>query len=195
MGEPSLPTRAALLKFPPDTLTTLVNHQFPSSIIEEVDGKFILLTVHAVGATEREARENALATYREMKEDGESLPQMLEDVALDLKSAGGMTRARHDSLLDLLTICETSLNGGVLTKSVPWLMVGSYTRQIEDLRRRVITRLGMTAQEIAANEKAKSHASAPHTPPRRDEAGRVIAMTYTELRAKSAAKRAALRDQ
>lgn len=153
-------------------LPTLVQHQFPGSTVIEQDGQYLCLTIHSVGKSPREAMENALSSFREMKDDGRSLPQMLDDVREDLRNTPGMSRARHDSLQEILTICEQALNGGVLTQTVPWIMVPSYTRQIEDLRRKVETRLLMVAQEMKDKEKARNRAAMRFprpTPP--DEGG------------------------
>ncbi len=139
-------------------LLALVKRQFPGATVHEMDGKFYLLTIHSAGNTEREAMEHALKAYKDMADDGRALPQILTDVDTDLKEAKGMTRNRHDSLLELLSIAEQALNGGVLTETVPWIMIASYNRQIEDLRRRITTRLNMVARELQEQEKAKKRA-------------------------------------
>ena len=158
MSEPSLPANHLIPGLPQSNLLSLIRRQFPGALIQEQDGKFYLLTIHGTGDSEREALENALTSYNDMARDGRALPQILADVEADLEGAPGMSRKRHKSLLELLSIAEQALNGGVLTETVPWIMVASYNRQIEDLQRRVVTRLNMVAQELQEREKAKRRA-------------------------------------
>ena len=148
----------------PSALEALIQHQFPGATIQLADGVYYLLTIHAQGDTAQAAMENALSAYACMSREGKFLPQMLEDITTDLKETPGMTRERHDSLIELLTLAEGALNDGVLTDTVPWIMVPSYTRQIEDLRRKVSTRLMMIAQEMQARDEAKKRAATkfPH---------------------------------
>lgn len=140
-------------------LDTLVSHQFPGATVSEVqEGVYALLTVHGYGDSPTSAKQNSLKSFADMARDGEALPQILSDVEADLKETPGMSRERHDSLLELLSIAEQALNDGILTKTVPWLLTASYNRQIEDLQRRVTTRLNMVAQELQEREKAKRRA-------------------------------------
>jgi hypothetical protein len=102
--------------------------------------------------------ENALTEYNNMASNGRSLPQILDDVENDLRSRPGMGRQRHDDLLALLGTAEQALNGGILTETVPWLMVAGHNRRIEDLRRRIDTRLNMVALDMQEREKARQRA-------------------------------------
>lgn len=158
MGEPSQ-DKLPLVPLPPDELTTMFRRQYPQAVLDFVDGQYIALTVHGVGHSENEAMQHSLTEFEEMKRDGQSVRQILDDVLADLKLKSGMSRERHDSLQELLTIAEKALNDGVLTKTVPWIMTPSLTREIEALRKRVETRLNMQAQELQEREKAKSRAS------------------------------------
>ena len=162
-----LPANHTIPNLEQSNLLSLIKRQFPGALIQERDGKFYLLTIHGTGSSEREALENALECYNDMAEDGKALPQILADVEADLKEAPGMNRERHDSLLELLAIAEHALNGGVFTGTVPWIMVASYNRQIEDLQRRIAARLGMVVQELTDREKAKKRAGQkfPRTTP------------------------------
>ena len=149
---------AAQIKTAPDReLETLIQHEFPNSIFDLTDLGHVILSVHGVGKTKRQAMENALIAYNDMKFDGQSLPQMLDDVVSDLAEPG-MGRERHDSLIEILDMCSAAVNSGVLTHTLNWIMVPAYTRQIEDLRRRVSARLGMMAQQMKDRDAAKTRA-------------------------------------
>jgi hypothetical protein len=171
MGEPSLtpslqPNEDATTVAPltrQETLAgirALVEHQFPGATVQQIEGIYFLLTVHSTGETELEAMRAALKHYHEMERDGKALPQLLGEIAEDLKDSG-MSRQRHDSLLELCDLASQALNGGVIANVIPWIMIASYTRQIEDLRRRITVRLSMVAQNMKQHEesrrKAKEH--------------------------------------
>jgi Domain of unknown function (DUF4326) len=151
MSEPSRPANHLLSSLPENELATLIKHQFPAAVISGSGSQFALVTVHGTGDTEREALENALSCFNDMARDGRSLRQMLDDVITDLRESG-MSRMRHDSLMDILSICENALNGGVITGTVPWIMVPSYNREITSLRLKVSNRLGIAGQDAAARE-------------------------------------------
>lgn len=147
-----------------EALRQLVLHEFPQSqVYTSPDGEVSLVTVHSTGKTVEEALRSALKTYSVMKDDGLHVRQMLDDVNEDLKQHG-MSRERHDSLLELLSIAENSINGGVITQVIPWIEVPSLNREIEELRRRISTRLMMVAQEMKDHENAKKKAA--HKSPR-----------------------------
>jgi hypothetical protein len=158
MGEPSLPANHLIPSLHQTNLVSLIHRKFPGAVIQEVEGTFYLLSIHGVGATEREVMENALTEYNNMTNDGRSLPQILNDVENDLHGRPGMSRQRHDDLIELLGTAEQALNGGILTETVPWIMVAGYNRRIEDLRRRIDTRLNMVALDMQEREKARQRA-------------------------------------
>ena len=159
MSEPGLPANHLLPALPNDELSSYIRRQFPGAIIQEdSEGRFILFTVHGTGETERKAMEDALENFNNLRDDCYHLPDILGEVERDLKEQRGMSRLRHDSLQDLLNIAENALNGGVLIQAVPWIMVPSYTRRIEELRRRVSTRLNMVAAELQAEATATKRA-------------------------------------
>jgi hypothetical protein len=153
MGDPrSLPLEA---------LRTLAKRQFPACVIvtDPVLG-VLVYTLHGTGATEQEALQNALTSFDKMLKRGHMLRGMLNDILDDLKTPG-MSRERHDNLQDSLAICETYLNDGVLSGSIGPLEVPRYTRELDELKRRVTARLGMAAQQAADHESAKNHAAKP----------------------------------
>jgi hypothetical protein len=141
-----------------ENLKGMLKREFPGAISVQIDAGWQILTLHGQGTTEAEAIQNTLKAFKEMQEDGRSLRQILDDVIDDLKASPGMGRQRHDSLIDLLNISEKCLNDGILTGVVPFIMVASYNREIEDLKHRVDTRLNMQAVEFAQNEEARKRA-------------------------------------
>lgn len=141
-----------------EAVIALVKRMFPAANLYQVDNQWQLVTIHGVGTTEEAAMKAALKDFREMSEDGKSLPQILDDIRADLAERG-MSRTRHDSLHELLNIAEKALDDGILTNTVPWIMRAGYSRQIEELKQRVTTRLNMVAQEMQANEKARHNAA------------------------------------
>jgi hypothetical protein len=163
MGEPGLPANHLIRRLDDKELETLVQHQFPGSIVEYVTDcgppLYIVRTAHGSGTTEREAMENALTTWNDMVRDGSTLRQMLDDVIADLKTAPGMSRKRHDWAMEILDLCDQALNAGTITRTVPWILIPSLTREIEELRRRVGVRLNMVAQEMQQHELAQKRAS------------------------------------
>lgn len=158
MGEPGALNQHALANMPDDELKILFEHEFPGATLAREGEQVIALTIHAVGTSEREVMQRALTRQRAMSEDGRNLEQILNDVRADLTDRG-MSRARHDSNMELLDLAENALNAGVITHTVPWIMVPHYTREIEDLRRRTSMRLQMVAQELALNEQARKRAA------------------------------------
>lgn len=158
MGEPSLPPNRTIRALQDEELRSLLEHKFPGAVVDNVDGKFVALTIHGVGTTLDEAIKNSLIEYSDMERDGSALEQMLNDIREDLKTPG-MGRERHDSLMDLLDTCESALNAGALTKTVPWIMIPSLNREITDLKRRVGARLGMMAQTMKDRDRAKNNAA------------------------------------
>jgi hypothetical protein len=141
-----------------EEIISLVQRQFPGSNLYLLDTKWHVATVHGVGDTEEAALKAAMKDWQDMQRDGKALPEILSDVRNDLANSG-MSRERHDSLHDLLNIASQSLDAGILTNTVPWIMRASYTREIEDLRRRVSTRLSMKALEMQQNEAARRNAT------------------------------------
>lgn len=187
MGEPSLPASHSLSSISNEDLITLVRHQYPDSVIQEAEGKFFLITIHGGGDSARSAMEGALSSFIDMARDGRAIEQILSDIREDLSSPG-MNRERHDSLMELLEIASAAVDGGVITNVVPWILVPSYTRQIEDLRRRVATRLGMTAQDMAAKEDAKRRAGKKFSPAERAQTDTYQAFTPAERIARMRAR-------
>lgn len=155
----------SLVPLPPDDLTTLFRHEFPQAVLDFVDGRYIALTVHGVGITQTEAMQTSLTEFREMKANGKSVRQSLDEITADLQEQKGMSRERHDSLQAALTITEQCLNDAVLTKTIDWILIPSLTREIEALRKRIETRLNMQAQELQERERAKKRAVEKRTPP------------------------------
>lgn len=175
MGEPSL-LRTQVLMLPRTDLEALFSRTFPAARVEQLDsGGFVVLTIHGSGDTHEQAIENALIEWNDMKRDGEYLEQMLTEIAEDLAQPG-MNRERHDSLLELLDLASSSLDGGVLVGVIKPLDVPRLTRQIEDFRRRTTTRLGMAAQNAKDHEAAKRKAGTKVAPFKNN-------MTIAELRA------------
>lgn len=145
MGEPGQPL--ANPNLPDNELTKIIKERFPGAIVQESDGNFILFTLHSIGSSPFDAMKNAIKEYDTMAEDGRNLRQMLGDVYEDLQSLG-MSRKRADSLYDILNICENTLNGAVITNTIKWIEIPGLTREINDLRKRIETRLNMIAHEL-----------------------------------------------
>ena len=159
-----------------ENLRTLVRHEFPDfSVVVAEDGQVSIVTLHGVGLTEREALEGCLEALRIMKEDALSLQQMLDDVNEEL-SIPGMSKDRHDFIQDILAMCNKALSDGVITGLIPWITVPGRTKEIDRLKQRVETRLGMQAQAMQEKEKATKKAA--------QKFPRSTTQTYAELRAK-----------
>jgi hypothetical protein len=150
-----------------EQLTSLAKKHFPDGVFVPTETGVAFVTIHGSGTDQREAMENAINGYTQMKEDGQALPDMLDQVT-EMLAERGMSRERHDSIISILEQCATALNDGIITGVINPLMVPSYTRKIEDMRRRVSTRLMMIAQDLSEREKAKARAA--QTFPRPDVA-------------------------
>lgn len=142
-----------------EALQGLAKHEFPAYTVRHTSPDVVeIITVHGVGASEEEALANALKQYADMKRDGQCVRQMLDDVITDLNEQRGMSRERHDSLCEILDIAGGAINDGVITNTVPWILVPSLTREITALRRRIDTRLNMVAIELQQEEAARKRA-------------------------------------
>ena len=138
-------------------LITRLMQQFPTAVIKEEGDAVVVMTIHGIGNTVKNAIANALKLQQEMKDDGQSIRQMLDDVHDDLRTPG-MSRVRHDSLIELLDIASNAVNGAVVSGVITWIQVPGINREIEDLRRRIDTRLNMVALDMQAREKAQQQA-------------------------------------
>lgn len=168
VGEPSM---AATLALPLSNITLQFRNQFPGASVQETeDGSFVAFTVHGIGATQEAAKEDSLKELQMQREHGKRLGSIIGEVRAGLTSPG-MTRERHDALIALLDDAELALGRGLLCGVIAPINNYRLTRELADLRRRVTTRLGMAAQEIANEEKARKHAAAPVAP---------IATTFTQ---------------
>ena len=143
----------------PAEIAQWVEHNLPGAVVQESNGRFYLLTIHGEGASEEEVMTNALLSFREMRREGGSFLQLLDDIEIDLREQSGMSRKRHDSLQELVALASRALDAGIATKMIPWIMSPSYTRKLEELQRRIAVRLTMTAQNMQEREKAKHRAA------------------------------------
>src|SRR5271168_5144884 len=117
-------------------LRGMVKKLFPMSQIMPVEDQGVMiLTVHGQGVDEQAALKNVIGDWEGMTTRGRALRTMLDEIHEDLR-VPGMTRERHDNLIESLTICEAALNDGILTGVTPWITVPGLNREISDLRRR-----------------------------------------------------------
>jgi hypothetical protein len=157
MGEPSKGSGGAVGD---DELWGFVTKQFPNATLERVGDQYVVATIHGVGATPLDAAQKALGDMGRIFTHGRKFTTLLSEIKNELSSPG-MTRKRHDSLMTLIGEAENALNDGVLANTVHWLLRAGYTKELTDLSRRVTTRLGMAAAELAAADKAgTAHARA-----------------------------------
>ena len=148
-----------------EALWALVRAQYPGAQLVPQENGQALITVHALGANELTTLQQAVNDYVHMKNAAENLDQMIDDAMNNLADRG-MSRQRHDEILEILNDSERALADGIMIGLIQPLRVPYYTRTIEDLRRRTETRLMMIAQEMAEQEKAKKRAAQKftHTP-------------------------------
>lgn len=136
-----------------------VTKRFPNAQLIYVAAleQFILATVHGTGTTDDTAGQQALDALHSNETWGRNLDTMLDDIKEDLKTPG-MSRQRHDDFMDSLSMCDAALNKGLLANVINGLLVPKYTREIEELKRKVAARFGMQAQNNAEFQKAKQKA-------------------------------------